>query len=529
MYPLVLSICFRSLRFFSVILLLFGAVKKGYGQRVYADAQRNGTTSSLGNSATVTQPLLSVNSNLSDFTTLTASSTVGTATAWQQLIFPNTLVANSIVYLKFASTNALLGGGVAVQAYANSTSGSDGSVVATQSSTFTSIDGITYLAVTSSSPFNAVRLTLSSPAALGTATANIYYAFFETPHTNCAEVIGTSVGGSGISLGGGVSSPLTAVDNNLTTFSTISGGILGVGHTITQSAHFSNLSNLGDAATITFSVPPALLQLGLFNNVVINTYKGFGTTPVSSTSLSSLISLDLLGILSSGDRYTVSTVPNGQFDRIEVSVATGVSLLSNFRLHEIQRTPAKPTVPTAYPDAIEVCEGETVSITATSPSAGSILRWYDAVNDGTLLQESNGNSDTYTTSSLPYISPTDTTFIYVASSWESGCPAESERTKIAIVVHPKPIVDPISGQDDICVNEYVTFTSATAGGTWSSADNTVAVVDPLSGAVAGIGAGTVIIRYTLSDAQTSCSNYQEKPITVHPKPGKPDLSVSGND
>ncbi|MFC7522684.1 hypothetical protein ACFQRK_01920 [Parapedobacter sp. GCM10030251] len=137
MYPLVLSVSFRSLRFFSVILLLFGAVKKGYGQRVYADAQRNGTTSGLGNSATVTQPLLSVNSNLSDFTTLTASSTVGTATAWQQLIFSNTLVANSIVYLKFASTNALLGGGVAVQAYANSTSGSDGSVVATQSSTFT--------------------------------------------------------------------------------------------------------------------------------------------------------------------------------------------------------------------------------------------------------------------------------------------------------------------------------------------------------------------------------------------------------
>lgn len=529
MHPPVLSICFRSLRFFSVILLLFGAVKNGYGQRVYADAQRNGITSSLGNSATVTQPLLSVNSNLSDFTTLTASSTVGTATAWQQLIFPNTLSANSIVYLKFNSTNALLGGGVTAQVYANSTTGSNGSLVTTQSSAFTSVDGMTYLAVTGNSNFNAVRLTLSSPVALGTATANIYYAFFETPHTDCAEVIGTSVGGSGISLGGGVSAPLTAIDNNLTTFSTISGGILGVGHTITQSAHFSNLSNPGDAATITFSVPPALLQLGLFNNVVINTYKGFGTTPVSSTSLSSLLSLDLLGILSSGDRYTVSAVPNGQFDRIEVSVATGVSLLSNFRLHEIQRTPAKPTVPTAYPDAIEICEGETVSITATSPSTGGILRWYDAVNDGTLLRESAGNSDTYTTSPLPYISPTDTTFIYVASSWESGCPAESERTKIAVVVRPKPVVDAISGQDDICVNDHVTLTSATAGGTWSSTDNAVAVVDPLSGVVAGIGAGTAIIRYTLSDAQTSCSNYQEKSITVHPKPGKPDLSVSGND
>src|SRR5690606_13809565 len=153
----------------------------------------------------------------------------------------------------------------------NSSSGSNGSTVPTQSSTFTSTDGMTYLAVTSSSPFNAVRLTLSSPVALGTATANIYYAFYETPHLSCAEVIGTSVGGSGLALGGGISLPLNAIDNDLATFSTISGGVVGVGSTLTQSAHFSNLSNIGDAATITFSVPPALLQLSLFNNVVINT------------------------------------------------------------------------------------------------------------------------------------------------------------------------------------------------------------------------------------------------------------------
>ena len=417
---------------------------------MYADAQRNGTTTSgITNSANITNLTYSINTNYTDFTTLTATSTLGTATAWQQLIFPTTLTANSMVYLKFTSTNALLGGGITAQAYANSAAGpggSDGATVPTQSAMFTSVDGMTYLAITSANNFNAVRLTLSSPVALGTSTANIYYAFHEAPHTNCAEVIGTSVGGSGISLGGSVTNPLNAIDNNLSTFSTISGGILGLGHTITQTAYFSNLSNVGDAATVTFSVPPSVLQLSLFNDVTISTHNGFNAPPVSSTSLNSLLSLDLLGLLSSGDRYTVSVVPNGQFDRIEVSIATGISLLSNFRLHEIQRTPAKPAVPTAYPDVIEICDGETVSITAESPSLGSILRWYDAVNDGELLKESTGNPDTYITPPLPYTFPTDTTFIYVASAWESGCPAESERTKIAVVVRPKP------GKPDLNVN-----------------------------------------------------------------------------
>jgi len=531
MYSYVTSTFCSRLRFFTIcVVLLVGVVKEGYGQRVYADAERNGTTGSgLTNSGSITDRTFSINTNYSDFTKLTATSTLGTSTAWQQLIFPITRPANSLIFLKFTSSNALLGGGVTTQAYVNSSSNSDGSAVPTQSSAFTSVDGMTYLAITSTSDFNAVRLTLSSPVALGTATANIYYAFYEPSNTDCADVIGTAVGGSGISLGGGVSSPSNAIDNDLTTFSTINGGLLAVGNTITQTAYFSNLSNIGDAATVTFSVPPTLLQLGLFNNVVVKTYNGFNPTPVSTTSLSSLLSLDLLGLLSSGSRFTASVTPNGRFDRIEVSVATGVSLLSNFRIHEIQRTPAKPTTPTAYPNIIQICDGESATVTAQSPSSGSILRWYDAVNDGTLLQESNTNSNTYTTPPIFYSSPTDTTFIYVAASWNSGCPAESERTKIAIVVRPKPIVDPIVGQNEVCVNSSITLSSNTVGGTWSSTDNTIASVNVSSGMVTGVGTGTVTIRYTLSNSQTSCSNYQEKEITVHPKPGRPDLHISSNE
>lgn len=509
MYPLVLSICFRSLRFLSVIVLLFGLVRDGYGQRVYANSQtvQNGSSPIYTPTNNITSG--AVDPNHSGYTQWTAPAGLG-STKDLILYFPSSIAANRAVYIR-------------VDDWANITVGTTTSTLST-GRRISAADGSRYIVVVPSSSYNSIVIRLTGNL-LSSVTRKVYHAFYEPPNTNCATVLGTSTETGGITLGA-IENPELAIDNNLNSYAGYTVA-LGVASTLKQTAYFSNVSNTGDAVTITFSIPSSILSLSLLSNVTVSAYNG--ESLISSQSLNTLLTLDLLGLLNSGGRYTVSFTPTGIFDRIEVSMSGVLGALGNLRLHEIQRTPAKPTVPTAYPDAIEVCEGETVSITATSPSAGSILRWYDAVNDGTLLQESDGNSDTYTTSSLPYISPTDTTFIYVASSWESGCPAESERTKIAIVVHPKPIVDPISGQDDICVNEYVTFTSATAGGTWSSADNTVAVVDPLSGAVAGIGAGTVIIRYTLSDAQTSCSNYQEKPVTVHPKPGKPDLSVSGND
>lgn len=507
---------------FVLAVLLIGVVEEGYGQRVYANLQRNSAPSGTS----ITNPGNSVDANYSNFTALSASSFLFASSAWQQLIFPTTVPANTPVYIKVTSASGLLGGGVAAQAYANSHANGDGSTVPTTSTSFTSIDGMTYIAVSSASPFNAVRLTLSSPAVAGTSTLNIYYAFFDpSVSTNCAEVIGTSVGGSGISLGGGVSNQLNAVDGNLTTYSAINGGLLGVGNTITQSAHFSTRSNVGDAATVTFSVPPALLQLSLFNNVVINTYNGLNTTPVSSSNLNTLLSLDLLGLLSTGGRYTVSVSPGVPFDRIEVSLATGVSLLGSFRVHEIQRTPAKPVTPTAYPDVIEICDGETVSISAASPSAGSVLRWYDTVSDGTLLQESATNSDTYTTEPLSFTALTDTVFRYVSAAWNSGCLAESERTKIAIVVHPKPTVSPIVGSLSVCETETTTLFSETSNGVWTSMDESIATIDA-SGLVRGISMGTTTIQYTVAGLNSSCTTTAVVQLTVLPQPGRPHLTIT---
>lgn len=517
MYPHATSSSLAFLRFLVVCAaLLLAAVQEGYGQRVYANSVTSGGTgvSNSSNAVSVdgvTEPAAIPRARIS---------VSGSQTGYIQLQFASPLPQYSTVFLRVENeTTGVVAGSISVAAYSNGTS------VTSNPIKLTTTNGWKLYAINViGGSFNQVRITASGNT-LGSASIDILYAFYEQPTTECAVALGTTTNISGIAVASIVNTE-NAIDNNLNTYSTFSVA-LGLLTTLRQTAYLSSLSNPEDAITVTFSIPSAILSLGLLSNVTVSAYRG--NTLVSSQNLNTLLTLDLLGLLNGGERYTVSYVPSNLFDRIEVSMSNAVGALGNLRVHEIQRTPAEPIVPIAYPNVIAICDGETATITADSPSPGSILRWYDAVNDGTLLQESTGNPDTYITQPLAYSSPTDTTFIYVTSSWESGCPAESERTKIAVVVRPKPVVNPIAGQDDVCVNDYITLTSGTAGGVWSGTDNTIATVDPSSGIVTGISTGTVVIRYTLTDSETSCSNYQEKILTVHAKPGKPDLSVSGNE
>lgn len=519
-------------------LLLLVVRQEGYGQRVYANLERH--SSPVPNGTSITNESASVSSDLADYTRLSASPILTSTSIWQQLIFSGrTFSANSTVYIRVNIVGSLLGGSIKGEAYSGSNSNSNGTLMQSQATMFTSVDGTSYLAVTSTSgSFNAVRVTLSSPALAGTSTADIFYAFYEPVNKACAEVLGTSVGGTGISLGGGVANPLNAVDNNLNTYSSLNGGILGLGYTINQTAYFSNLSNIGDAATITFSLPPSLLQLSLFNNININLYNG--SSLVNTGTIGGLLSLDLLGLLRSGQRYTVSYVPeNVVFDRIEVNVATGVALLSDLRIHEIQRTPAKPIVPIAYPSVETVCYGSSATLRATTASEGSVLRWYNQLNDGTILLEGNE----YTT--LPVtIAVGDTAFYYVAAAWASGCPAESQRVKVAVVANPLPTIT-LSSSLDMCqgdassllsytniINDPTRYSIAWSGSPVGFVDvndaalplNNITLTIP-SSASAGTYTGILRVKNITTNCESEGIAFS---IIVHPKPNTPNLEIMTN-
>ncbi len=72
----------------------------------------------------------------------------------------------------------------------------------------------------------------------------------------------------------------------------------------------------------------------------------------------------------------------------------------------------------------------------------------------------------------------------------AGCPAYTTAT-----VQPLPA--PIAGPTQVCVGSTIALTDITPGGVWSSSATTYATIDPTSGIVSGILAGSATITYTL--------------------------------
>ena len=79
-----------------------------------------------------------------------------------------------------------------------------------------------------------------------------------------------------------------------------------------------------------------------------------------------------------------------------------------------------------------------------------------------------------------------------------------------------PGVAAITGTTTVCVAANTSLSDATVGGTWSSLSTAIATVDPSTGVVTGVSAGTTTIIYTLIN---SCGTYQSfATITVNPLP-----------
>ena len=410
------------------MLLCAGEVK---GQNVYANTQLNNTTvSGLGVTVSVTAPGNAVTSPLTDSCRLHAASTLGTGTAYLQMIFAAPLPANTTVFIKYKSTASLLGGGLTAEAYTGSAAPSTvGTAVTTVSQDLLAPDGTRYLAVTATSSYNAVRVTLSSPVALGTNTADIFYAFYVPAGTGCHLPIATTTTATGVTLAA-INNPNNAIDGNVATASDFN-FTLSLAGTLTQTIYYQGVSSSGDAATLTLSVPAAVLSLGLFNAVTVTAYNGSVQvgTPVA---LNNALSLDLLGLMANGNPYAVTVTPSGPFDRIAVTMSSSVSLLNRLFLNEVRVTPPKPTFTLPKNDTVYVCSGSSAALTADNPGTGKELRWYTSAlaTNTTILH----TGDTFT-----YANVTADTVFWVASG-KTGCTASSERVPVRVLVRPLPAI-----------------------------------------------------------------------------------------
>ncbi len=108
-----------------------------------------------------------------------------------------------------------------------------------------------------------------------------------------------------------------------------------------------------------------------------------------------------------------------------------------------------------------------------------------------------------------------------------GCPAPE--TSISITVTAPPDAGTLSGTQEVCEGNTRTFASTISGGTWSSGNPSVATVDPNTGVITGISAGSAIITYTVLGSGGCPDAFETRSITVTPAPDAGTLSGPAGD
>ncbi len=94
---------------------------------------------------------------------------------------------------------------------------------------------------------------------------------------------------------------------------------------------------------------------------------------------------------------------------------------------------------------------------------------------------------------------------------------------LAITVHDLPVVPAITGTTSVCVNGTTTLSNTASGGTWLTANSSIATVNSSTGVVTGVAAGTTNISYRVINAG-NCTTTVSASVTVNAVPVVPAIT-----
>ncbi len=156
----------------------------------------------------------------------------------------------------------------------------------------------------------------------------------------------------------------------------------------------------------------------------------------------------------------------------------------------------------------------TYTVDLPSGTPGSTYAW--TLTGGGTFQTADG---TYT---IDVLWTTVGTFNLQVIQTHNGCPALP--VVVHVTVNPNANAGVISGTSPLCINATATYTSnGDAGGTWTSTNPIVASVDPVSGLVTALSAGTSDITYTVTGCGTNLTAFKTLTVTPDANAG----SISG--
>ena len=344
-----------------------------------------------------------------------------------------------------------------------------------------------FIAVTPDKQYDRIRLTNRVGSLLGlgnTKRLGVYGAYYISAPNNCGMPAFTSYDGEGIQLdalnigGVGVTNPQNILDSDPDNYSRLSMGILSVAGSIEQTVYFEGLSNVTDNFSVRLRLDPSLLTAGVANSIQL--IGSNGGTEVSRITLVNLLNADLLTLLQGNQVATIPFAPGAPVDRITILYTSllNVNLTQRLDLYGVIRTPVLPEIDAAS-QGVTVCAEGKANLVATANPTNLELRWYDALEGGTLLGT--------VASGDPFETPvvlSDVTF-YVAAG-KPGCVEESARVAVPVAVQSLPTasdIDVIGNENVLCAsNPVVLVPSSTIDGTFSwylDEDKTTPITDGL--------------------------------------------------
>ncbi|MBN7813050.1 DUF11 domain-containing protein, partial [Algoriphagus sp. H41] len=241
-----------------------------------------------------------------------------------------------------------------------------------------------------------------------------------------------------------VDNPGAAVDGDLESYARFVAPVAVTGG-VWQELVFGQSGAAGDTIVVTLGTGGSLLDLDLLGGLSFESYNGASGNNDGGVADNNLVHLRLLG----GDaKGQVRFVAGGSFDRVRIEYRPLLGALSSgWRIYQAAINFPGPS---AISEGVEVCQGETATLTATA-AAGTAIRWYGQATGGSLL----GTGASFTTA--PLSSAGEQTF-YIAVV-RDGC-EDPQRIPVAVTVNSAASAADINVSDlTICEGESVVLSA----------------------------------------------------------------------
>ena len=174
------------------------------------------------------------------------------------------------------------------------------------------------------------------------------------------------------------------------------------------------------------------------------------------------------------------TAVSGGNTVITYSVTTGCGTATTSITFTVNSAPVAGTIS----GPASVCTGTTINLVSDGASGGT---WSSGTPSSATVDPSTGV--------VTGVASGSTLITYSVSN---GCGSNS--SSITITVNPSPNAGSVNGAPSLCVGSTTTFTNTGgSGGSWTSSNTSIATVDPTTGVVTGVAAGSSIISYSISN------------------------------